>query len=199
MVKKVVVKNSIKWHRFWALFALIGLFACGFMLGLFYGSSKELKMNLSSQDCENLAQEIIKITTNGATSENIDDLRNLNDLYSNSCAGRLVIINEESVKNADIDKECELYEAAIKSRIFPAEEPNFLAHYYNYVLYGRLSENGCSENSETYEKLAAAELELVNILKGSADIKTYEMNQIINDYEKTRLLEDKNEFLKNSL
>lgn len=144
MVKKADIKRSLKWHRFWALFALVGLFSCGFVLGVFYGDSKDMKIKSGSE-------------------------------------------------------ECELYEAAIKSRIFPAEEPNFLAHYYNYVLYGRLTQNGCEENREMYENLATAELELVNLLKGSADIKNYEMHQIIMEYEAAKLLEDKNDFLKNSL
>ena len=56
-----------------------------------------------------------------------------------------------------------------------------------------------AELREMYENLATAELELVNLLKGSADIKNYEMNQIIMDYETEKLLEDKNDFLKNSL
>ena len=101
MVKKADVKRSLKWHKFWALFALVGLFSCGFVLGVFYGDSKD--------------------------------------------------------------------------------------------------ENGCEENREMYENLATAELELVNLLKGSADIKNYEMHQIIMEYEAAKLLEDKNDFLKNSL
>ncbi len=90
---------------------------------------------------------------------------------------------------------CSIIEKNLEDKIFPPEEPNFVAHAYNSYLYDVLSENACPENKEKYKNLSVSEKKLVDVLKGTADIKQYEIETIIQNYIINQALKDKNNFI----
>lgn len=169
-MKQIVVKEQKKtgfWKKFFCVVALILLFCLGGFLGLMYNSDFFNSKKLTAQECDAVAQEIIDITTAGATQDNVDKLRQLNESYSNGCAGRLIIINNDDIKKQK--NSCEITEDILLQKLFPEDSPNFVAHVYNSMIYNKLSYAGCPEKSEYYVGLAQQEQMNAKLLQPGYD------------------------------
>ena len=186
-------------HKIWGAVALAGLFACGLMIGLGYNGNKNDAEKLTAQECDAIANEIVNITSSGATRDNVDVLNNLNTAYSNGCAGRLVIVETQPVsvqtKQPEIMSTCSRIEQLLKQRLYPEDSTNYTNHLTNADTYGTLAERGCTENSDMYKTLALRELEIAAALKPTEDMQTWDAEIVIDTYKKLDMQQEAREFL----
>lgn len=188
-------------HKIWAAVALAGLFTCGLFLGLSYnGSNENNRVALGVEECDAIAQEIINITKMGATSETVETLRELNEAYSNGCAGRLVIIEKETVEpktteHPEIIATCSRIEQLLKERLNPETSTDFYAHLYNAETYSTLAEKGCSENADMYKSLALREIEIATALRPEETMEENSVEVVIDTYKKLDMQKEAQVFL----
>ena len=202
--KKVETNTTFKCsksHKFWAAFSLFAIFVCGFILGgIYYGKSNK-DISIDPQKCDAIAQEIINITSKGATEEDVDILRKLNDTYSSGCAGRLVIIdkNETLVQNssqpADIIATCSRIEQLLKTRLYPEDQTEAWKHTSNAYTYSTLAEKGCAENADMYKALALREIEITTALQTEENMQLSEVETVIDTYKKLNMQREAQAFL----
>ncbi len=162
-------------HKVWAIIALVGLFACGLMIGIGINkkSTSVQEIGMSSAQCNDLAAELIDVARCSSDSC-IARMRELNEVYTNNCAGRMFQVQE--VKEAqtqpqaedDTDKKtCEVIEDLLESRLFLGESDDVNIHNVNIDVYEGLIENGCPENTEKYKELMARENAIIDALKST--------------------------------
>ena len=92
-------------HKFWSIVALVGLFACGWMVcasvnGIGGAPRRMKSIGMSAEQCKNLADEIVssvrgfgRPATMGVPCSDdacVKRLAELKDLYAQNCAGRVV-------------------------------------------------------------------------------------------------------------
>lgn len=201
LTKSTNVCTCSRGHKIWAAIALVGLFACGLFVGLSYnGSNENKRLALGVEECDAIAQEIINITKTGATNETVETLRELNKAYSNGCAGRLVIIEKETVetKNAEqpeIIATCSRIEQLLKERLNPETSTDFYAHLYNAETYSTLAEKGCSENADMYKSLALREIEIATALRPEETMEENSVEVVIDTYKKLDMQKEAQVFL----
>lgn len=186
-------------HKVWSAIALAGLFACGLILGLSYRNDEPALRALNAAQCDAIANEIVNITSSGATAENIDMLNELNQAYSNGCAGRLVIIEKEPVVQATEKKEimstCSRIEQLLKQRLAPEDSTNYIDHLVNADTYSTLSDKGCQENAEVYKTLALRELEIASALQPEENMRQRDAAIVIDTFKKLDMQREAKEFL----
>lgn len=189
-------------HKIWGAVALAGLFSCGLLLGLSYSIdySDSHKVSLGAQECDAIAQEIVSITTRGATEENVDALRDLNEAYSNGCAGRLVIIEKSmpvqvSEQQPKIMATCSRIEQLLKERLFSEDSVEAWKHASNAYTYSTLAEKGCAENADMYKTLALREIEITTALQPEESLGTREVETVIDAYKKLDMQREAQAFL----
>lgn len=201
LTKATNVCTCSRRHKIWAAIALAGLFACGLFVGLSYNSGNENKrLALGVEECDAIAQEIINITKTGATNETVGTLRELNEAYSNGCAGRLVIIEKEAVetKNAEhpeIIATCSRIEQLLKTRLYPETESEAWKHLSNADTYSTLAEKGCSENADMYKSLALREIEIATALQPAESMGENSVEVVIDTYKKLDMQKEAQVFL----
>ena len=185
-------------HKIWSAIALAGLFACGLLLGLTYGTSTP-KTVLSAEQCDAIANEIVNITSNGATAENVDTLKDLNRVYTNGCAGRLVIIEKEPVMQTAEHKEilstCSRIEQLLKQRLYPEDSVSYIEHLSNADTYSTLSDRGCQDNAEMYKTLALREIEIATALQPTENMRQRDAAIVIDTFKKLDMQREAQEFL----
>ena len=190
-----------KGHKFLAAVALIGLFACGLFLGLSYNQNDYIKnYGLGAEECDAIAQEIVTITTAGATSENIDALRELYEAYSSGCAGRLVMVEknaplQSSEQHQEFIATCSRIELLLKERLYPETELEAWRHLQNAYTYSTLAEKGCVENSDMYKSLAIREIEIATALAPEETMNEPEVEVVIDTYKKLDMQHEAQVFL----
>lgn len=204
-VKSVKVEQKCvcsKRHRILSALALIGLFICGLLVGLTYEYDRSNVNNqgLGAEECDAIAQEIISITTEGATAENVDVLRELNDAYSNGCAGRLVIIEKTNTvqaqeKQPEIIATCSRIEQLLKQRLYPETEKEAWKHLSNAYNYSTMAEKGCSENVDMYKSLALREIEIATALQPEENMGEKSVETVIDTYKKLDMKREAQDFL----
>ena len=201
LTKATNVCTCSRGHKIWAAIALVGLFACGLFVGLSYNSGNENKrLALGVEECDAIAQEIINITKTGATSETVGTLRELNEAYSNGCAGRLVIIEKEAVEtktteHPEIIATCSRIEQLLKERLSPETSTDFYDHLYNADTYSTLAEKGCSENADMYKSLALREIEIATALQPAESMGENSVEVVIDTYKKLDMQKEAQVFL----
>lgn len=186
-------------HKVWSAIALAGLFACGLILGLSYNNDNALVKATNAEQCDSIANEIVNITTHGATAENVKTLNELTQAYSNGCAGRLVIIEKEPVVSATEKKEimatCSRIEELLKQRLHPEDSVNYIDHLSNADTYSTLADRGCQENAEMYKTLALRELEISTALQPEENMRQRDAAIVIDTFKKLDMQREAQEFL----
>lgn len=187
-------------HKIWSAIALAGLFACGLILGLSYSARDVNPAAISAEQCDAIANEIVKITTDGATAENIDSLNELNMVYSNGCAGRLVIIERPvasapSEKHPEIMSTCMRIEKLLIQRLYPEDSPEYWKHLQNADTYSSLADRGCAENADMYKTLALRELEISSALQPEENMGENDAEIVIDTFKKLDMQQEAKEFL----
>lgn len=186
-------------HKIWGAVALAGLFACGLMIGLGYNGNKNDAEKLTAQECDAIANEIVNITSSGATRDNVDVLNNLNTAYSNGCAGRLVIVERESIApvapKPEIMSTCARIEQLLKQRLFPEDSTEYFAHLRNADTYSTLADKGCADNADMYKTLALRELEIATALQPTENMGTNDAEIVIDTFKKLDMQREAQEFL----
>ncbi len=186
-------------HKIWSAVALAGLFACGLILGLTYNEGNMPRQNFDPEQCDAIASEIVNITTNGATAENIDVLKELKEKYSSGCAGRLVLIEKTSIVDANKSQEimstCARIESLLKQRLYSEDSVNYIDHLANADTYSSIAENGCSENADMYKALALRELEIATALQPEKNMRQRDAAIVIDTFKKLDMQREAKEFL----
>lgn len=186
-------------HKIWGAVALAGLFACGLILGLAYRPSDNVRNSLDATQCDAIANEIVTITTRGATPEEAQTLRELNEAYTNGCAGRLVIIERAApvaVENhPEIVSTCTRIEQLLERRLQPEDSVDYLAHLHNADTYSTLADRGCAENADMYKTLALRELEIAEALRPTEEMGTSDAEIIIDTFKKLDMQREAQAFL----
>ncbi len=188
-------------HKIWGAIALAGLFACGLILGLTYSADNMRRGAMDAEQCDAIANEIVNITTNGATAENIEMLNNLNAAYSDGCAGRLVIIEKNATpasvapQNEGIVSTCMRIEQLLKQRLAPEDSTEYILHLRNADTYSTMATRGCAENSEMYKTLALRELEIANALRPTENMRQRDAEIVIDTFKKLDMQQEAREFL----
>ena len=184
-------------HKIRGAVALAGLFSCGLILGLTYRPEPVQEVRLDAQQCDAIANEIIKITTDGATTENVDVLNELNAAYSDGCAGRLVIIDRVASQNLmpEIISTCSRIEQLLTSRLHPESDTDYLAHLSNADTYSTLAERGCAENADMYKTMALRELEIATALKPEENMNESDTEIVIDTFKKLDMQREAQQFL----
>ena len=186
-------------HKVWSAVALAGLFACGLILGLTYNQTGAVQAKMDAQQCDAIANEIVNITTNGATPENIDTLNELNQVYLDGCAGRLVVIEKPVVKSIasrpEIVSTCDRIEQLLQKRLYPEDNLEYWKHLANADTYSTLADRGCAENSEMYKTLALRELDIATALKPTESMGTRDAEIVIDTFKKLDMQQEAREFL----
>lgn len=187
-------------HRIWGAVALAGLFSCGLFLGLAYGGNGAVRNQLSAQQCDVIANEIISITQRGANADDAKTLQELNDAYSAGCAGRLVVIERTSVvpvseNHPEIMATCVRIEQLLKDRLYPESEPEYWKHLQNADTYSTLADRGCADNAEMYKTLALRELEIATALQPTEDMQVGDAEIVIDTFKKLDMQREAQDFL----
>lgn len=186
-------------HKIWGAVALAGLFACGLILGLAYRPSDNVRNSLDATQCDAIANEIVTITTRGATPEEAQTLRELNEAYTNGCAGRLVIIERAApvaVENhPEIVSTCTRIEQLLERRLQPEDSVDYLAHLHNADTYSTLADRGCAENADMYKTLALRELEIAEALRPTEEMRTSDAEIVIDTFKKLDMQREAQAFL----
>ena len=186
-------------HKIWGAVALAGLFACGLILGLSYRPSDNIRNSLDATQCDAIANEIVTITTRGATPEEAQTLRELNEAYTNGCAGRLVIIERAApvaVENhPEIVSTCTRIEQLLERRLQPEDSVDYLAHLHNADTYSTLADRGCAENADMYKTLALRELEIAEALRPTEEMGTSDAEIVIDTFKKLDMQREAQAFL----
>lgn len=198
-VKNCPVNCCSTAHKVWGAVALAGLFACGLILGLTYRDDAAPRAMLNAQQCDAIANEIVNITTSGATAENVDMLNELNAAYSNGCAGRLVIIEKESAAPAprrpEIMSTCERIEQLLKRRLNSEDSTNYIDHLANADTFSSMADRGCAENADMYKAMALRELEIATALQPTENMRQRDAAIVIDTFKKLDMQQEAREFL----
>lgn len=187
-------------HRIWGAVALAGLFACGLILGLSYSGPKTTEnIALDVEQCDSIANEIISITQRGASAEDVETLKELNTAYTNGCAGRLVIIERESIApvapKPEIMSTCARIEQLLKQRLHPEDSTEYFAHLSNADTYSTLADKGCADNADMYKTLALRELEIATALQPTENMGMNDAEIVIDTFKKLDMQREAQEFL----
>lgn len=186
-------------HKVWGAVALAGLFVCGLMLGLTYRGEPAARDVLSIEQCDAIANEIVTVTTRGANAQDAKHLQELNDAYSNGCAGRLVIIERVApvvVENhPEIVSTCTRIEQLLERRLQPEDSTDYLAHLHNADTYSTLADRGCMENADMYKTLALRELEIAEALQPTENMGISDAEIVIDTFKKLDMQREAQEFL----
>lgn len=159
-------------QRALSVVALIGLVACGVMIGVAISKKQhntvpqDVGMHMTEWNCRDI---INRMTARDTSAE---QLAELNKIYNDNCAGRVFdkpVVKEE-VKDVAVQEggqlkeTCLVVEEALLESLPPAENyPE--TRIIRAKIYANLSERGCPENSAKYVEMAKQELAVARALE----------------------------------
>lgn len=152
-------------HKVWGVIALVGLFACGFMIGISVNSGIKKQ---ASHDA---------------------DMGGFVETPSPSVV--VTHVNPEP----ELMPTCMRIEELLKARLAPEDTLIVDYHLYNADTYSVLADAGCPENSEFYKSMALREIEIATALQPVEDMGTNETEIIIDTYKKLDMQQQAREFL----
>lgn len=193
-------------QKIYGVIALGGLFACGLMVGLAINGGRDdgmKKIEMSASQCESIASEIVYLGTR-ATNPNMDKLRELNELYSANCAGRLVVVETAAPVSQQQVQEiseqiaekptCVVIEETLSGRLLNNPGDNSYNYLRNADIYANMMENGCPENAEKYKAAALRSLEIAQALQYNNEVID-NAEIVIDTYKKLDMQNQAREFL----
>ena len=175
-------------QKIWGVVALLGLFACGWMVGV---SINNWNAKRNAIAVENVATETMPAVTQSqgpreceemedyifnslyATNDDDEKVQFYNLLFQKACPDHMDFINMQyevfKIKRAksmddNINRRlCERVEEELSVQIDEVSQ-TASTHESNAVVYANLAERGCPENKAKYTELARQEIELMRAL-----------------------------------
>ncbi len=161
---KTTKQVNVRVHRVWAVVALVGLFACGFMIGVDWRDNAPKKQLFTDAQCEKLISRIDAHIYNAEW----DKLENARDIFAKNCAGYVVpvapVVTEEVVEEKRDLTTCQRIEELLLGRLEPEDSNSLDDHVYNVDIYTKLVSHGCPENAQRWHKMFLREMEIGNAL-----------------------------------
>lgn len=171
-MSKYVQKNvpGANAQRALSVVALLGLFACGLMIG--FGCSRNNHadadngevMQMSKMACQNVAARMSDRYTDA------EELAQLNKIYADNCAGRVFetpkapVAEPQPKEETQQQETCVVIEQAVLEML-PAAESHADSRIERAKIFANLSERGCPENSARYVEMAKQELAVARALQ----------------------------------
>lgn len=178
-------------QKIFGVIALAGVFVCGLMIGISMHNGSDTakpslkEMGMNESQCNQISKHIIDTAQgiNCSFDKCTEKLRELNDVYTKNCAGRVVRAEQAKpepkakveVEDTANKETCEVIEDIMLSWIGPETVSDRDMHRSNINVYQKLVTHGCPENNEKYQKLIQRENEILAALTGgitTEDIKT---------------------------
>jgi len=169
-------------QKIWGVIALAGLFACGLFLGAAWNGGRH-ENSVYQVQCDALAKKIIDASQGkicNGTSNCLDLLKELNDVYSVNCAGHVPNVDVEHKEQKTAaqvaaqvvmpqQEACEVIEGMLLQQLAAEEDLDPRSHTFNISIYKKLTEYGCPENTEKYQALIQREQNILAALTGQAE------------------------------
>ena len=190
--KKQVSVSGVQ--RILSVVALIGLVACGVMIGVAISKkqhntvSQDAGMQMSKWDCQNI---ISRMTASDTSAEKLAEL---NKIYNDNCAGRVFDkpVVKEDVKDVAVQEEgeqlketCVVVEEALLE-VLPFAENRPGPRIDRAKIYANLSERGCPENSAKYVEMAKQELAVARALEDDK-FDEFETVEVVETYKRLNM------------
>ena len=180
-------------QRALSVVALIGLVACGVMIGMGVARNRaevasDTGMHMTEWNCRDI---INRMTARDTSAE---QLAELNKIYNDNCAGRVFdkpVVKEE-VKDVAVQEEgeqlketCVVVEEALLDNLpFARNTPD--TRIERAKIYANLSERGCPENSAKYVEMAKQELAVARALEDDK-FDEYETVEVVETYKRLNM------------
>ena len=155
-------------HKILGLVALVGLFACGVMIGVSMNGHVSQKSTMDKDTCRDLKKEIDNMILNAGKYEP-EKIVAYQDLYHQNCSGYQADKKQEkktTEKSMDTrgKKTCEVIEMIQLQKLQSESDENISAHNINISIYENLIKNGCPENVKKYQVLVQREKDILKSL-----------------------------------
>ncbi|MCM1294465.1 MAG: hypothetical protein NC311_02795 [Muribaculaceae bacterium] len=188
-----VYKPATRAQKIWGVIALVGLFACGLMVGITWrghesDTSTDSTVQFTESQCDMIADKIQRAVKN----ESFEKLEKLTQIYAVSCDGHIQTKTDVIAEPEKKLSTCEKIEKLLLRNLNPADSQDAWAHQQNAELYNKLSQHGCPENADAFKQLIAQETAIANALGATsqnaiATMRTCEeiemvLKQQINEY-----------------
>ncbi len=168
---KYVYVPATRAQKIWGVVALVGLFACGLMVGLTMRGNNQstvtdTTVQLTESQCDIVADKI----QYAVKYSKLDDLEQWKKVYAESCGNHIVAKTEVVSESKSENKlsTCEKIEKLLLRNLNAADSQDAYAHNQNAELYNKLSQHGCPENADAYKQLVAQETAIANALGAPA-------------------------------
>lgn len=152
-------------QKIWGVVALVGLFACGLMIGITWrgngaATSTDATIQFTESQCDMIADKIQRAVKN----ESFEKLEKLTHIYAVSCDGHIKTKTDVITEPEKKLSTCEKIEKLLLRNLHPADSQDAWQHQENAELYNKLSQHGCPENSDAFRQLVAQETAIANAL-----------------------------------
>lgn len=187
--------TGFNWGKFGIVVCFVGLFVCGLAVGWGLNSEKikTKRVGMSEGQCIQLANQIINTGTSyNTTTEQIHKLKELNDIYSKNCAGRVieVVPQKPEPKSQPLPAHtCAAIEEVLKKQLSWYQEDSVKSgdHLERAQIYANLANRGCEENRAEYRELALREIELARAITDDKFYNDNEIVEMIDTYKKLNM------------
>ena len=189
--KKQVSVSGVQ--RILSVVALIGLVACGVMIGVAISKKQhntvpqDAGMHMTEWNCKDI---ISRMTASDTSAE---QLAELNKIYNDNCAGR--VFDKPAVKEevkdvavqegGQLKETCLVVEEALLEHL-PSAENRPSTRIDRAKIYANLSERGCPENSAKYVEMAKQELAVARALEDDK-FDEYETVEVVETYKRLNM------------
>lgn len=162
-------------QKIYGIIALVGLFACGVMIGVaINGGGRVKESDMAYAQCQDLMMDITMLNycRSDPTDDCIAKLNSLTAVFAKNCAGRTFEVDDpkpaQNPENTADKKTCEVIEDLLKDSLSDENDNYPGNHERNIDVYKKLVKNGCPENTEKYQALILREQEILAALTGQA-------------------------------
>ncbi len=168
--KKITPADVPVRQKFFAIVALVGLFACGFMVGFSMNSGAKPRQSImTDEQCADLSREIMW----NLSADKTEFVKMAQDIFVKNCAGYVpaptqaapVVVTETVVEAPAEVITCQRIEQLLIARLNPEDTQYAEGHLYNADIYSTLAERGCAENMAYYQEMALREIDIATALQ----------------------------------
>ena len=206
MDRAIIVHN--RRQRFWGIVALVGLFMCGFMLGMDV-QHKYAKPNsdnnivnvdrvvpacsvIESRLLQNVYPDDVIDWDNPEHNVNVYTKLAQYGCPENKEKYEQMVVREKQIADVfNLDKpvserNCEKIEEMLQSTVISWNSLNAKDHINNAEIYANLSERGCPENYQKYVDLARQELEIARALQDD-NLSNQDTIEVVETYKRIQM------------
>ncbi len=188
-------------QKVFAFIALVGLFACGFMIGFSMHDDKDVRKSIMSDvQCADLSKQIMW----NLNADNTEFVKMAQEIFVKNCAGYVpaptnevapVVVTETVVEEPAEVTTCQRIEQLLSRRLQPEDSTDSYAHLHNADTFSTLAERGCAENAEYYTEMALREIEIATALQPVDNFDESDTEIVIDVYKKLDMQAAAREFL----